>query len=185
MPSIDDDDLSFEDGNLAISAKDRTNGNLVFFRVHKSILGKHSPVFRDMYSVPPPQDVDQHNGVPLVHVHDDADDLRHFLKAIYDPRQMSFSSFPWADRSKIPLTVTASQFSALLPAGPRYTIVGSWSAQIGHQVPGRQPAHAYHLPSRILLAYHPRSLGQRGLPCCRQTVQKDVLLRRRRRRRRR
>ena len=87
MPSIDDDDLCFEDGNLVVSANNRTNGDLVFFRVHKSILGKHSPVFKDMYSVPPPQDVDQHNGVPLVHVHDDANDLRHFLKAIYDPRQ--------------------------------------------------------------------------------------------------
>jgi hypothetical protein len=83
---MDDDDIYFEDGNLVISAKNGTDGDIVYFRVHKSILGKHSPVFKDMYSVPPPQEVEQHDGVPLVHVHDDAGALRSFLKAIYDPR---------------------------------------------------------------------------------------------------
>jgi hypothetical protein len=36
---MDDDDIYFENGNLVISAKGGTDGDIVYFRVHKSILG--------------------------------------------------------------------------------------------------------------------------------------------------
>ena len=85
---MDDEDIYYEDGNLVVSANGGTNGDtgIVYFRVHKSILGKHSPVFKDMFSLPSPEEVEQHDGVPLVHVHDDVSDLRSFLKALYEPR---------------------------------------------------------------------------------------------------
>lgn len=50
-----DPDLYFLDGNIIIrsSRKDET---FVYFRVHKSILAKNSPIFRDMFSLPSPNE---------------------------------------------------------------------------------------------------------------------------------
>jgi hypothetical protein len=80
-----DEDLYFEDGNIIISASN-ASGDLIYFRVHKSILSKQSIVFRDMFSLPSVSDVETYDGVPLVHVHDDAKELKQFLQGIYDPR---------------------------------------------------------------------------------------------------
>ncbi|KAL0952535.1 hypothetical protein HGRIS_006794 [Hohenbuehelia grisea] len=86
-------DLYFEDGNLVLSAMDEetaldhnTEHQIVtFFRVHRSILAKHSPVFRDMLAFPTPQDVERYDGVPHVRLYDSCDDLTGFLTAFYEP----------------------------------------------------------------------------------------------------
>ena len=81
-----DEDLYFDDGSIVISAN-QTSGDLVYFRVHKSLLSKQSTVFKDMFSLPSPTEVDTYDGLPLVHVHDDAAHFKQFLQAIYDPRR--------------------------------------------------------------------------------------------------
>ena len=81
-----DEDLYFEDGSVIISANNIGSGDLVYFRVHKSVLSKQSTVFKDMFSLPSPSDIDTYDSLPLVHVHDDAKDFKQFLQAIYDPR---------------------------------------------------------------------------------------------------
>jgi hypothetical protein len=83
-----DQDLYFEDGNIIISANG-ASGDLVYFRVHKSLLSKQSSVFKDMFSLPSPSEVDIYDGLPLVHFHDDAKELKQFLQVIYDPRQVT------------------------------------------------------------------------------------------------
>jgi len=80
-----DEDLYFEDGSIIISAND-TGGDLVYFRVHKSVLSKQSSAFKDMFSLPSPSEVELYDSLPLVHVHDDAKDLKQFLQVVYDPR---------------------------------------------------------------------------------------------------
>jgi hypothetical protein len=81
-----DEDLYFEDGNVIISTSSGGD-DLIYFRVHKSVLSKQSVVFRDMFSLPSVSDVDtMYDGVPLVRVHDDAKELKQFLQGIYDPR---------------------------------------------------------------------------------------------------
>ncbi|KAF7376427.1 hypothetical protein MSAN_00058300 [Mycena sanguinolenta] len=75
----------FDDGNIILSAKD-ADECIVYFRVHRSILTKHSPVFKDMFTMPLPQDEDQYDGAPLVEMAgDSADALRSLVALLYDP----------------------------------------------------------------------------------------------------
>jgi hypothetical protein len=73
-----DEDFYFEDGSLILSAKN-ADGDLVYFRVHRSVLAKQSSVFKDMFSVPSPSEVDMYDGLPLVHVHDEAKEVKEFI----------------------------------------------------------------------------------------------------------
>jgi len=79
-----DEDLYFEDGSIVLSAKD-TDGDLVYFRVHKSVLTKQSVIFKDMF-VPSPPEMEMYDDIPLVHLHDASKELKQFLQAMYDPR---------------------------------------------------------------------------------------------------
>ena len=79
-----DEDLYFSDGSVILSAKD-ADQNLLYFRVHKSVLAKNSLVFEDMLTMPTPADQDLYDGLPLVHLHDDANHLKEFLGMLYDP----------------------------------------------------------------------------------------------------
>jgi hypothetical protein len=87
-----DEDLYFEDGSVVLSADD-SDGNTIYFRVHMSVLRKNSPVFRDMFSIPSPVAIDLYDGVPLVHVHDDAKEMKEFLQVLYDPWYVLFLDF--------------------------------------------------------------------------------------------
>lgn len=69
-----DEDLYFADGSVVLFAKD-ADENLVYFRVHKSVLAKNSPVFKDMLAMPTPANQDSYDDLPLVHLHDDAKHL--------------------------------------------------------------------------------------------------------------
>jgi len=80
-----DEDFYFEDGSVILSARD-ADGDRVNFRVHKSVLAKQSSVFKDMFSIPSPAEVDTYDGLPLVHLHDEAKELKEFLRVMYDPR---------------------------------------------------------------------------------------------------
>ncbi|KAJ7031835.1 hypothetical protein C8F04DRAFT_1360468 [Mycena alexandri] len=56
------------------------------FRVFTTILKEKSPIFADMFAIPQPSDsdVEKINGVPVVKMPDDPDELEFFLKAIFD-----------------------------------------------------------------------------------------------------
>lgn len=76
-----DDDFWFEDGNIVLIARD------IEFRVYKGILAKHSPVFQDMFSLPPPPAPETSRDTaepietcPVVHLSDSPEDFRHVLR---------------------------------------------------------------------------------------------------------
>ncbi len=81
-----DEEFCCSDGNITLVAGD------VEFRVYKGILSEHSPVFRDMFSLPQPpvaasspSSSDDDSTCPVVHLSDSSEDLRHVLRA-YMPR---------------------------------------------------------------------------------------------------
>lgn len=81
MDPVDDrQEAWFWDGNIDIVAEKTT------FRVHRSVLSARSELFHDMLSIPQPE----RDGPPeqdkclVVEVADNADDMRHFLLALYN-----------------------------------------------------------------------------------------------------
>lgn len=86
MDESRDEELYLPDGNVVLSAND-SEDNLIFFKVHQSMLSKHSTVFADMFSLPESSvnASEVYDGAPLVHLQDDAKDLKQFLSVIYDP----------------------------------------------------------------------------------------------------
>ena len=81
-------ELYFPDGNFVIIAQDAAKTtDQVHFRVHQSILSKHSQVFKDMFTLPgPPADAQEfYDGVPFVEVNDDPEDMAKFLTILYEP----------------------------------------------------------------------------------------------------
>ena len=81
-------ELYFSDGNFVIIAQDAAKKtDRIHFRVHQSILSKHSQVFKDMFNLPgPPADVQEfYDGVPFVEVNDDPEDLAKILTILYEP----------------------------------------------------------------------------------------------------
>ncbi|KAI0706739.1 hypothetical protein C8T65DRAFT_577143 [Cerioporus squamosus] len=68
-----DDEFWFDDGNLIVVAQD------VEFRIYRGPLVKHSPVFRDMLTLPQPADA---SGLPcpVVQIPDHPTEFRHLLR---------------------------------------------------------------------------------------------------------
>ncbi|KAJ6546661.1 hypothetical protein DFH09DRAFT_989485 [Mycena vulgaris] len=83
-PSMNDnirvDDLWFSNDTLVLKADQKV------FRVPKSVLAMRSSVFRDMVTFPPPtiEDAETIEGSPVVLLHDSADAVEVFLRAIFD-----------------------------------------------------------------------------------------------------
>jgi len=72
------EELWFDDGSVIIRSPS------LMFRVYKGILSAHSQVFRDMFSEPQPPDGEDMDGIPVVDISDDSDDVKHFLRALND-----------------------------------------------------------------------------------------------------
>jgi hypothetical protein len=81
------DSLYLVDGNIVLIAP-LTTGQHQIFRVHQSILSKNSPVFRSMFMIPGVQDeeVEKYDGVPLVQLPDDAEEVESLLRVLYHER---------------------------------------------------------------------------------------------------
>ena len=77
-----DPSLWFDDGNVILVAEES------LFRVHRGVLSRHSPVFKDMFAVPQPAAdalaSDTVDGCPTVNVSDSTHDLKQLLLVIYD-----------------------------------------------------------------------------------------------------
>ncbi|KAI0640920.1 hypothetical protein C8Q79DRAFT_920597 [Trametes meyenii] len=76
-----DEEFWFEDGTVVLVAGD------VQFKVYKGILAEHSPVFKDMFSLPQPSQPAEHAAQPttpfgtsVVHLTDSSEDFRHILR---------------------------------------------------------------------------------------------------------
>ncbi|KDQ49678.1 hypothetical protein JAAARDRAFT_143067 [Jaapia argillacea MUCL 33604] len=86
----------FADGNIVISAT-VGEGGVQVFRVHSSVLAYHSPVFADMFSLPPSLSGTNTNevfdGVPMVYMPDAAVDLAQLLGVLYNPSTLPFERF--------------------------------------------------------------------------------------------
>lgn len=84
-------ELYYEDGNVVLSAIAQ-DGRRQFFRVHQSILCRHSPVFAQMFDIPPLRTSGSKDAIAetyedVVHIQmpDNAEDLASFLGVLYDP----------------------------------------------------------------------------------------------------
>ncbi|KAI9061826.1 hypothetical protein FKP32DRAFT_1575208 [Trametes sanguinea] len=78
-PGKRDAELWFEDGNLVLVAGDTE------FKVYRGPLIAHSPVFKDMLSLPQPEERDRPDSsdtrsCPVIPLYDSPDDLRHVLR---------------------------------------------------------------------------------------------------------
>jgi len=72
-------DYWFEDGSIILQAESTQ------FRVHKSLLARHSAVFKDMFEVPRPADGEPLvEGCLVVHLSVTAEDVEHMICSLYD-----------------------------------------------------------------------------------------------------
>jgi hypothetical protein len=70
----------FDDGSVVIQAE------YTQFRVHRTLLARHSSVFRDMFSVPQPIANSELlvEGCSVVHLSDSKQDIEYVISALYD-----------------------------------------------------------------------------------------------------
>ncbi|KAF8216883.1 hypothetical protein K438DRAFT_1658392 [Mycena galopus ATCC 62051] len=91
MASIPQKRQRTEDEPITRSEEWNRDGSLVLqaantqFRVHWSILARHSSVFCDMQGLPQPPGQDTVEGCPVVELSDDPEDVQYLLKALYSP----------------------------------------------------------------------------------------------------
>jgi hypothetical protein len=72
-------DLWFEDGTLVLKA------GKSLFKIYRGLLSRRSVVFSDMFSFPPPPEGNEMlEGCPVVETYDSAQDMKYFLKAVFD-----------------------------------------------------------------------------------------------------
>ncbi|TDL25286.1 hypothetical protein BD410DRAFT_896201 [Rickenella mellea] len=104
---IQSPDIWFSDGNIVIVVieTDENARRRHLYKVHKSILSMHSPVWRDMFGLPQsfnsPASGDCYNGVPVVILPDDVKDVDDLLSAIYKPTEFQMKPL----RDDWPLTL--------------------------------------------------------------------------------
>jgi len=68
----------FSDGSVVLIVE-RTA-----FRVHQSVLARHSEVFSGMWGMPQPKQADLYDGCPCVELPDSVNDFVDVLRVIYD-----------------------------------------------------------------------------------------------------
>ncbi|GJJ13651.1 hypothetical protein Clacol_007907 [Clathrus columnatus] len=77
--------IYLSDGDIVLFSLPKTNV-VTAFKVDCVFLRRSSPVFEGMFMLPPSEDAESYDNVPLVKLQDEADHLTMFLKALYDPR---------------------------------------------------------------------------------------------------
>lgn len=73
--------LWYDDGSIILAT------STMLFRVYRGTLSRHSPFFRDLFSLPQPDAGNNENtldGIPIVELHDDPTQLAHFLNTLHD-----------------------------------------------------------------------------------------------------
>ncbi|KAI0791169.1 hypothetical protein C8Q75DRAFT_61827 [Abortiporus biennis] len=64
-----------------------------YFRVDSIFLSRHSPVFKDMFSIPRPPALETFDGAPLVRLSDSANDVEKLLNALSNPESFAYSRY--------------------------------------------------------------------------------------------
>lgn len=78
--------LYLPDGDLVVTAAQKAEEHKIqFYRVYRTFLSCHSPIFRDMLAIGQESANEMHDGVPMVHFPDDAEDVAGFLSALHNP----------------------------------------------------------------------------------------------------
>ncbi|KAL6298835.1 hypothetical protein BKA93DRAFT_713268, partial [Sparassis latifolia] len=73
-----DAEFWFADGNIVLIM------DCTAFRVHQSVLSRHSDIFRDLFTIPQPADTETMFGCPVVQIYDPLSDIRLLLRVLYD-----------------------------------------------------------------------------------------------------
>ncbi|KAH8981504.1 hypothetical protein EDB86DRAFT_3131054 [Lactarius hatsudake] len=105
------------------------SSDLVSFRVHKSILAISSPFWNDLFSLPQPLDDELVEGIPVVHMAEDAELLHSLLTVLYPIPSVIPDSYEKA--------------LALLAASQKYnmtTVLSIIRSEIGRQLPTTEAA---------------------------------------------
>ncbi|OSD06220.1 hypothetical protein PYCCODRAFT_1442967 [Trametes coccinea BRFM310] len=91
--------LYYDDGTVVLSAL-MEGGSRQYFRIHRSILCRHSPIMADMFAMPPllakgssSRIAETYDGVVHVEMQDSADELESFLTMFYDPLGTAYKRF--------------------------------------------------------------------------------------------
>ncbi|CCL98555.1 uncharacterized protein FIBRA_00555 [Fibroporia radiculosa] len=71
-------DFWFADGNIVLVVRH------AIFKVHRGQLERHSDIFRDLFSIPQPEEQDMIDGCPWIELHDTPSDVLYLLTALYD-----------------------------------------------------------------------------------------------------
>lgn len=103
--------LYFPDGDLVLMAAGRDGK--VAFRIHSSVLGRHSPVFADMMALPMAEGTDKYDGIPSVDLQDDPHDFELFLSSMYKPGLVAPTSLTYLAKTR--LCAQPPTFQALRP----------------------------------------------------------------------
>jgi hypothetical protein len=75
--------LYIPSGDIVLSTKHR--GAVHLFRVHKAVLSYHSPIFEDLFTLPPTPGVnEEYDGASMVRMPDNYQDLVSFLEVLYE-----------------------------------------------------------------------------------------------------
>ncbi|KAI0753723.1 hypothetical protein C8Q74DRAFT_1320211 [Fomes fomentarius] len=100
-----DEEFWFDDGTIILAARK------VAFEVYKRPLSEHSPVFKDMLSLPQPEESGS-GPCPLIHLEDDApEDLRHVFRVLMPGKTLRLFGTQ---------TITYHKISALIRIGHKY-----------------------------------------------------------------
>jgi len=123
-----DSSLYFDDGNVVIAAALTPNKKGLLFRVHKSILAKHSPVFADMFTlpdiIPVTEDINEvYDGVPVVPMYDKPQDVRDLLRFFYDAPSFVLSRND---------PDTPKKIGGILTLAKKYQITPLWDRLVDH-----------------------------------------------------
>ncbi|CAA7266032.1 unnamed protein product [Cyclocybe aegerita] len=82
-------DIWMDDGSIVLQAE------FTQFRVHRTMLTRHSNIFKDMFSVSQPSSDLTVEGCPVVHLSDSAQDMKYVLSALYDQTYISRVAIPF------------------------------------------------------------------------------------------
>ncbi|KAL1680157.1 hypothetical protein EV122DRAFT_208432 [Schizophyllum commune] len=101
----------YDDGSVVLHVED------TLFRVHRSILARHSEIFRDAFALPAPVEAEEHDGCPLVRLRGDRlQGWNELLDALYD----SFTYFDTLNSLDLDAKLTAAM--SLLRVSTKYRI---------------------------------------------------------------
>ncbi|OCH84735.1 hypothetical protein OBBRIDRAFT_741067 [Obba rivulosa] len=88
----------YEDGSVVLVAQDTA------FRIYRGLLAQHSPVFRDLFTIPQPNTSESVDDCPVVRIPDDPDDVARLLRIFAATSTVSYFSndqIPFADVAAI------------------------------------------------------------------------------------